>query len=142
MLRSPRVPRLVTVPLALLLVVSCDNPMCGCPPSRDAALVYGRVTDASGNPAVGIRVEARHDAAGCVEPGEVIGNAFSQAGGAYRMPIYTVSPARPGDCLRAYALASTNTVLVRGSDTVAFAVRFAVDVAEDSVRVDLVLRAP
>lgn len=139
--RLPRVPRHLAGVLAMLLVVSCDNPMCGCPPSRDAAILYGRVTNAAGAPVANATVGAEYSFAGCAEPREPMGETRTAADGRYRLPIFTSFQARPGDCLRAFALPPAQDGL-RGSDTVAFAVRFAVDVAEDSARVDLVLRAP
>lgn len=141
MIRSLPFPKRLSAALALLLVVSCDNPMCGCTPSRDAAILYGRVTDPAGSPVAGAPVEALYAFAGCVEPVEPMGQARTGADGRYRMEVYTTFHARPGDCLRAYALPPAQSSL-RGSDSVAFAVQFAVNVPKDSTRVDLVLRAP
>jgi hypothetical protein len=141
MIRSLPFPKRLSAALALMLVVSCDNPVCGCPPSRDAGFLYGRVTDAAGTPVADARVEALYAFPGCVEPVEPMGQARSGADGRYRMAVYTVFHARPGDCLRAFALPPAQSSL-RGSDTVAFSVEFAVDVPKDSARVDLVLRAP
>lgn len=141
MIRSLPSPKRLSAALALLLVVSCDNPVCGCTPSRDAAILYGRVTDPAGTPVADAAVGALYALPGCVEPVEAMGQARTGADGRYRMAVYTFFHARPGDCLRAYALPPAQSSL-RGSDTVAFSVQFAVDVPEDSARVDLVLRAP
>jgi hypothetical protein len=140
----PRVPRHLAVCLAGMLFVSCADPMgmCGCPPSRSEAVLYGRVTDAAGAPVQGARVSADLGHGGCGgDMLELLAVEPTGADGRYRAHLYSVGQPRPGDCLRAWAAPSAAGTQ-RGSDTVPFAVRFGVDEVVDSARVDLVLRAP
>lgn len=127
--------------LTAMLAVSCTNPVCGCPPARHSALLYGRVTDAAGAPVQGARVTAERADPGCVGTVYPLGSAAATGpDGGYRAEIYASGPMRPGDCLRAHAAAPPGSPLA-GSDTVPFAVHFVLESSTpDSVRVDLVLR--
>lgn len=137
------IPRPLGACLGVMLFVSCANPAgtCACPPARSEAVIYGRVTDAAGAPVPGARVAALLGTAGCAESMGVIGEGTAIADGRYRAHIFALSQPRPGECLRAYASPPAQGAH-RGSDTVAFAVRFGTDEVLDSARVDLVLRAP
>ncbi|HEX2207048.1 MAG TPA: carboxypeptidase-like regulatory domain-containing protein [Longimicrobium sp.] len=138
-MRRIRIPRFVAPALGLVLVVSCENPMCGCTPARDEAVLYGRVTDAAGNPVSNALVRAEEGPAECSQFVHESGWATANAAGHYRAEIYTIGGSV--ECLRAFALPPAGSTL-RGSDTVAFQVRFAPRTPVDSARVDLVLRAP
>jgi hypothetical protein len=44
--------------LGIVLQLSCDNPVCACPPSRTHAVAFGTVRTAAGAPVQGARVKA------------------------------------------------------------------------------------
>ena len=139
----PRLPKHLAACLGTMLFVSCGNPtgMCGCPPATFRAVLQGRVTGPAGQPVAGARVHAEMgvpDCGGTIMPLE---EAQSGADGAYRTVIISFGPANRGECLRAYATTPPGSFLA-GSDTVPFAVEFGMNRVVDSVRVDLVLRAP
>lgn len=130
--------------LTAMLAVSCTNPgfVCGCSPALDAAILYGRVTDAAGVPVQGARITAEQAAPGCSGEGQPLGQpATTGADGSYRAELYSPGSIRPGDCLRAHAAPPQGSP-VAVSDTVPFGVRFHPGSPLDSVRVDLVLRTP
>lgn len=138
----PRLPRFAGALLALVLVVSCDNPVCGCL-TPSTAVLYGRVTDPAGAGVAGAQVlaELGQGSCGSAGPGHVAaGFARTGADGRYRFVMRTIA-SRPEDCKRAYAQRPPRSSL-RDSDTVAFSVRFDAEPPMDSARVDLVLRAP
>lgn len=143
MLRIPR-PRPLLL-LAVATLVACTSgptDLCGCSIPPDGAVLYGRVTNAAGAPVQAARVVAEHGAPGCAQPLETLGEVFTSPDGTYRTMLYVNGePPRPGDCLRAFATPPAGSGL-RGSDTVPFAARFGRGSALDSVRMDLVLRAP
>ena len=139
--RLMRAPRLLILSLALILVVSCENPVCGCiTPSR--AVVYGRVTNPAGAGVAGAVVHTELGFPAC-EPEMIreIDSARTEADGRYRLQLRTLESPGPEGCLRAYADPPAQGAL-RGSDTVPFAVALRYEGRMDSVRVDLVLRAP
>lgn len=139
--RLMRAPRLLTASLALMLVVSCENPVCGCiTPSR--AVVYGRVTNPSGAGVAGAFVHTELGFPACApEMIREVESARTEADGRYRLQLRTLEPLRPEGCLRAYADPPAQGTLLP-SDTVPFAVELRYEGRMDSVRVDLVLRAP
>lgn len=141
MLRLMRAPWLLTTSLALMLVVSCENPVCGClTPSR--AVVYGRVTNSAGAGVAGAVVHTELGFPACApELIEEIGSARTEPDGRYRLQLRTLGALRPEGCLRAYADPPAQSTL-RASDTVPFAVKLRYEGRMDSVRVNLVLRAP
>jgi hypothetical protein len=136
-----RIPRPFAAALTLMLGVSCADPLmtCACSPVPPMAVLYGRVTDAAGNPVPNATVRAQNGPPGCQPFANDAGAAGTDADGRYRAEIY--GPGGPVECLRAFALAPAGFNL-RGSDTVDFRVTFAVRHPLDSTRVDLVLRAP
>jgi hypothetical protein len=139
--RLMRAPRLLTGSLALMLVVSCENPVCGCiTPSR--AVVYGRVANPAGAGVPGAAVHTGLGFPRC-EPGMIreIGSTRTEADGRYRLELRTLEPLRPEGCLRAYANPPGQGTLLP-SDTVPLSVELRYEGRMDSVRVDLVLRAP
>jgi hypothetical protein len=141
----PRIPR--PRPLLLLAVatlVACTSgptDLCGCSLPPDAAVLYGRVTDAAGAPVQAARIVAQHGAPGCAQPLETLGEVSTGPDGGYRtlLVVYSRQP-RPGDCLRALAAPPAGSPL--RADTVPFAAGFGRGSPLDSARVDLVLRAP
>jgi hypothetical protein len=141
MLRSLRVPKRMTSALALLLVVSCDNPVCGClTPAR--AMLYGRVTNPAGGAVPGAVVLAELGRGTCEDDfAEVIGDARSGADGRYRMQVHSFAPPDADACLRASA-SPPSLSLLTGSDSLEFDVKFKHEGSIDSVHVDLVLREP
>jgi hypothetical protein len=141
MYRLPGAPRLLTVSLALVLVVSCGDPVCGCL-SAARAVVYGRVTDPAGAGVAGALVATQQSSVACDPAGmEETGFARTTADGRYRLQMRTGAPPLPDGCLRAFADPPAQSTL-RGSDTVPFTVEMDYAGPMDSVRVDLVLRAP
>lgn len=141
----PRVPRpRPFLLLAIATLVACTSgptDLCGCSVAPDAAVLYGRVTDAAGAPVQAARIVAQHGAPGCAQPLETLGEVTTGADGGYRAMLF-VHSRQPGtgDCLRAVATPPVGTAL--RADTVPFAARFGRGNPLDSVRVDLVLRAP
>lgn len=134
-----RIPRSLAGALVLMLAVSCQNPVCGCLSPPDVAVLYGTVTDPAGNPVARAAVRAEAGAPGCQAAGVFAGSDETDAAGHYRAEVHAFQP-NP-ECMRAFALPPAGGAL-RGSDTVPFRVTFAPDYPLDSVRVDLVLRAP
>lgn len=134
-----RIPRSLAGALVLMLVVSCQNPVCGCLSPPDVALVYGTVTDAAGNPVEKAAVRAEEGSPACQAAGVFRGFDEADAAGRYRAEVHAFQP--DPECMRAFALPPAGSTL-RGSDTVPFRVTFAPRTPADSVRVDLVLRAP
>lgn len=130
---------------ALLLVsaVACDlvNPVdtcaCSMPPPFD--VVYGTVTEPGGTPADGATVRADVGAPGCQSAVEGVTQP-TDAAGRYRVLVH-----RTGDyaeqCIRLVALAPAGSGL-RSSDTTRLTLPTPVSHPPDSVRVNLVLRAP
>ncbi|HEX6372090.1 MAG TPA: hypothetical protein VF006_24415 [Longimicrobium sp.] len=132
-----RIPRPFAGALVLMLAVSCQNPVCGCTPASERAVLYGRVTDGAGNPVASALVRAEGGSAGGRHTGSV-GSDAADAGGRYRAELRRFAGSM--ECLCAFALPPSGSAL-RGSDTVHLQVRFDAPRATDSVRVDLVLRA-
>ena len=130
--------------LAVAALVACTTDpvtLCGCIQIESAAVMYGRVTDPYGAPAAGVVVLAERAAPDC-GPAEVrIGGAWTGEDGSYRTVIAGPPAGRTGGCLRAHAIPDSASTLA-ASETVPFTVRFSSEVVLDSVRVDLVLRAP
>ncbi|HYR07038.1 MAG TPA: carboxypeptidase-like regulatory domain-containing protein [Longimicrobium sp.] len=137
----PRVPRPFAATLTVMLAVSCVNPAgsCACDPVPLGAVMYGRVTDPAGNAVSGATVQAQVGPTGCQPFANEAGEAATDADGRFRARIQ--HPGGPVECLRAFALPPVRSGL-RGSDTVAFQVRFTTQHTLDSARVDLVLRTP
>lgn len=131
--------------LTAALAVACTSDpvtLCGCSPPPDVAILYGRVTDAAGGPVQDALVVAERGLPGCSTIQEKMGEVRTSADGSYRTPVIAhMGLPRAGDCIRAFAAPPAGSTL-HASDTVAFAVRFATTEPLDSVRVDLVLRAP
>jgi hypothetical protein len=142
MIRIFRIPRLAIAAFALAMVVSCDNPVCGClTPAR--ALLYGRVTNPAGGGVAGALVLAEQGRGTCEEDFfDVLSTGQTQADGRYRLLLRTGDPPADDECLRAYARPAPSVGTLIGSDSVEFDVSFKVDAPLDSVRVDLVLREP
>jgi hypothetical protein len=134
-----RIPRSLAGALVLMLAVSCQNPVCGCLSPPDVAVLYGSVTDAAGNPVEKAAVRAEEGPPGCQAAGVFSGFDETDAAGRYRAEVHAFRT-NP-ECTRAFALPPAGSTL-RGSDTVPFQVTFSPRRPEDSVRVDLVLRAP
>jgi hypothetical protein len=134
-----RIPRSLAGALVLMLAVSCQNPVCGCLSPPDVAVLYGTVTDPAGNPVAGAAVRAEDGFPTCLSGGSFAGSDQTDAAGRYRAEVDAFQP-NP-ECMRAFALPPAGSTL-RGSDTVPFRVTFAPGSPKDSVRVDLVLRAP
>lgn len=134
-----RIPHPFAGALVLLLAVSCQNPVCGCLSPPDVAVLYGTVTDPAGNPVAGAAVRAEDGSPGCQAAGDFLGWEKTDAAGRYRTEMH--ESWRDSQCMRAFASPPAGSPL-RGSDTVPFRVTFAPRRATDSVRVDLVLRAP
>ena len=137
-----RVPRHLAACLGAMLVLSCGDPMgmCACPPTAFRAVLKGRVTGPEGQPVPGAWVVAEIGRPGCTEQVYPAGQVRTGADGGYRLDLVDPRNPRPGDCLRAYATPPSAALLA--SDTVPFAVAFGANRVVDSVRVDLVLRAP
>ena len=138
-------PRVRFLLLALALAgCSGDSPfVCNCVGPAEVAILYGRVTDAAGAPAAGARVRAEATFPGCTQMVEEIASVESGADGRYRthLAVHLDSPDAER-CLRTFATPSAAQTTLRTSDTVTFEVDLHRTAPFDSVRVDLVLRAP
>lgn len=131
--------------LAVTLAVACTadpTGLCACSPAPDEAIVYGRVTVPGGGPAVGVTVRGEIGPRGC-EPWADGWQATTGANGRYRLSVYRDGGYGygPEACQRVFAAAPNDSGL-RGSDTVPLVVQFRPSPPPDSVRIDLVLRAP
>ncbi|HYW14274.1 MAG TPA: hypothetical protein VE871_20070 [Longimicrobium sp.] len=124
------------------VLVSCtSNPVCACDPVIPSARIHGVVQGPGGAAVPGARVTAQASSAACAAPFYLIGEGFTDADGRFHAEVLRGDPRFSGVCLRAFATPPAGSTL-RGSDTVAFTVRFAADAPLDSARVDLALRAP
>jgi hypothetical protein len=137
----PRIPRPVAA-VALLLGVACSvNPvdLCGCSIPAPFTIIYGQVTDPAGALVAGATVQLDAGAPGCQSLAPV-GQVTTDAAGRYREGVMkTVSDARM--CVQLFALPPAGSPL-RGSDTVDINIASPMTLPPDSVRRDLVLRAP
>lgn len=143
-MRRIRIPKHLATSLGAMLFVSCSNPgwVCGCSPAEAIAVIYGRVTDASGAGVSGATVVAEQGRGACEStPVASVGSVRTAADGRYRMVVGSPVMPRPEDCLRAYARPPQGGALA-ASDTVPFAARFDYGGVVDSAAVNLVLRAP
>lgn len=127
-----------------VLLAACEavNPVdtCACSLPMPFDIVYGVVTAPGGGPVTGVTVDATIGPAGCQT--RLDGN-FSQptdTQGRYRVPVVAVSDL-PQLCVRLVALAPPGSGW-RDSDTTRLTVPSPVSHPPDSVRVNLVLRAP
>lgn len=128
--------------IAFAAAVACtSNPvaLCGCSMPGPYAVVYGRVTDPAGTPVAGGTVHWETGPAGC---GSIAGSQDVpvDASGIYHVG---VSAAGEGaeQCVRLAALPPAGSTL-RSSDTVQITIPTPRTLPADSVRRDLVLRAP
>lgn len=130
--------------IAFAAVVACTSAtdVCGCSPYRGkAARVFGQVTDAAGAPVAGARVTVLRGLPGCAQAIDTMGWVITPADGRYGTVVYEEARPIGNDCLRVIATPAPGSTL-RASDAVGFTVPFQEEVRMDSVRVDLVLRAP
>ncbi|HEU0302009.1 MAG TPA: carboxypeptidase-like regulatory domain-containing protein [Longimicrobium sp.] len=136
-----RIPRTLSAALGLMLFVSCANPYetCACSPPPDEAVVYGRVTDPAGAAVAGSLVRVEIGIPGCGS--SPIMEATTGADGRYRILAYSFGGPEPR-CEHVFALPPAGSALL-ASDSLPVAVQFRSARAQpDSVRVDLMLRAP
>lgn len=137
-----RIPRTLLPALGLMLFVSCVNPYetCACSPPPDEAIIYGRVTDPAGAAVGGSLVRVEVGTPECVGSAQGM-EATTGADGRYRILAYSFGGPEPR-CQHVFARPPAGSTM-RGSDSASFSVRFRHREARpDSVRVDLVLRAP
>jgi hypothetical protein len=143
-MRRIRIPKHLAALLGAMLFVSCSNPewVCGCSPAEAIAVVYGRVTDASGAGVGGAAVVGEQGGGACDStPVASVGSVRTAADGRYRMVVGSPIQPQPEDCLRAYARPPQASALA-DLDTVPFTARFDYGGVVDSAAVDLVLCAP
>lgn len=142
---SSKQPRRRFFVITLGALVACTSDpvtLCGCDPTPPAGRVYGVVRDPGGAPVPYARVLAQASGEACAAPYQYIGEGTADASGRFRFEVFQTFDPRPaGVCLGAWAAAPSQSTLA-ASDTVPFQVRFAQAAVRDSVRVDLVLRAP
>jgi hypothetical protein len=137
-----RIPRTLLSALGLMLFVSCVTPTgsCACTEPPGEAVVHGRVTDPAGAAVAGSLVRVVVGTPSCESSTQGM-EATTAADGRYRILAYTFGGPEPR-CQHVFALAPAGSTL-RGSDSVSFSVQFRhAGTRPDSVRVDLVLRAP
>jgi hypothetical protein len=128
--------------VALLAGVACSvNPvdLCGCSLPGPYAIVHGRVTDPVGARVAGAGVQVEVGGPGCQALERVV-ETPTDAAGRYRTG---VTPTGSGAemCVRFSARPPAGSSL-RGSDTVQLILPTPTTLPADSVRRDLVLRAP
>lgn len=138
MIPSLRVPKRLSAVLALVLVVSCENPVCGCPPASARVSLNGRVTRPDGSPIVYATLNFQVSETGCAEPFVSAGYPRTEGDGRYIWTIHAGGVPTDG-CIRAFAAPPSHDTRLRASDTVTVPVRF--DYDPESVRLDFVLRA-
>jgi hypothetical protein len=135
---SPRVPRPLSAALALMLLGSCINPICGCSPKPARVPVSGRVTRPDGAPIAFATLNFQASSADCAEPFTSAGYPRTEADGRYSWSV--IHDGEPGDgCIRVFATPPVNETGLRASDTVKVPVRF--DYDPEPMRLDFVLRA-
>jgi hypothetical protein len=135
-----RIPR----PFAAIAVgsaVACSaDPivLCACSQVPPHTVVYGSVTDPSGEPVQGATVRMEAGVSTCEPVSETL-EAATDAAGRYRLFVIRTTAAE--QCVRLAALAPAASGW-RGSDTVQFAIPPLQALGSDSVRRDIALRAP
>jgi hypothetical protein len=139
-----RVPRPFAA-IAFAAAVACTSTptaLCGCSVPGPYALVYGRVTDPAGTPVAGGTVHWQMGTAGTAGCAAIAGSQGVPVdeSGVYHVGVFPVGEG-PEQCVRLAALPPAGSPL-RGSDTVQIAIPTPRTVPSDSVRRDLVLRAP
>jgi hypothetical protein len=136
-----RIPRPFAA-VALLAGVACSvNPvdLCSCTLPTPYTIVYGLVTDPAGAPVAGAGVQVEVGGPGCqaMERGP---ETPTDAAARYRTGV-TPTGSAAGMCVRLSARPPAGSPL-RGSDTVQLTLPTPTTLPADSVRRDLVLRAP
>lgn len=138
MIPSLRVPKRLSAVLALVLVVSCENPVCGCPPASARVSLSGRVTRPDGAPMVFATLNFQVSETGCAEPFVSAGHPRTGVDGSYGWTVHAGGEPADG-CIRAFATPPVTETGLRASDTVTVPVRF--DRDPENLRLDFVLRA-
>jgi hypothetical protein len=136
-----RIPRPFAV-AALLAGVACSvNPvdLCGCSLPGPHAIVYGQVTDPAGARVAGAGVQVEVGGPGCQGLERVL-ETPTDAAGRYRTGV-TPTGSAAEMCVRLSARPPTGSSL-RDSDPVQLILPTPTTLPADSVRRDLVLRAP
>lgn len=134
-------PRHCALVATVALAACTDDLVCACDPEIASARIHGVVRGPGGVPVPGARVTAQASSAACAAPFSLAGEGVTDADGRFHAEVVQDDSRIAGVCLRAFATPPAGSTL-RGSDTVAFAVRLAVEGPLDSARVDLALRAP
>jgi hypothetical protein len=106
---------LLTAILTVALTVCAPTEPCACSPPPTQAVVFGRVTDAGGGPAAGVRVEAEvYDRACGTTPAYPTNvgqrGTVTDAEGRYRIPVLSM--------IGTPRLACAEAAVIRGADTV------------------------
>lgn len=94
--------------LGVVLQLSCDDPVCACPPARSHAIAYGNARTAAGAPVRGAEVKAYAFRERCGEDfrEEIFERQVTNAAGEYELHFY--SAYSPGTrCLRFVASRAT-----------------------------------
>lgn len=139
MIRFSRVPRRLTAAMALMLGISCTNPVCGCPPASAHALMSGRVTGPDGTPMPYSILTVQMSEAGCADPFWQAGYPRAEAEGRYSWAVHAGGESSVAGCIRAFASPPQHLTGLRASDTVAVPVQFSYEGTD--VRMDFRLRA-
>lgn len=138
-----RIPRPFAA-IAFAAAVACtSNPaaLCGCTLPGPYLVLHGRVTDPAGAPVPGATVYWETGPAGCATiAGQQVTPAPVDPAGRFRFGIFATGDG-PEQCIRVAALPPAGSAL-RGSDTAQITVLTPRSLPADSVRRDLVLRAP
>lgn len=94
-----------TMALGLLaLMGSCSNPLCGCSPPPEIAVVLGALRDGSSAPVAGYRVRAEQAAESCTVYQSTGSAGITNAAGEFDLRIYGFSDSL---CLRFFAVDTT-----------------------------------
>ena len=137
-IRHPR--RLLLATAAALVACTTDAlTLCGCSMPGPYAVLYGRVTDPAGTPVAGGTVHWETGPAGCATI-DIARVVPVDEMGVYHVGVFPAGDG-PEQCVRLAALPPAGSPL-RGSDTVQVTLPTPRTVPSDSVRRDLVLRAP
>jgi hypothetical protein len=120
-------------------VGSCATDTCACEPALAVGIVYGRVTDAAGNPVPQAVIRAYSgSASACYSSQADFGVTLSAEDGRYRMDL-AQGQAQDSVCVLSFARAPAGSEMLTDSDTVLAVLHFRFGLPQDSARIDFSL---
>jgi len=131
----PVFPRAATA--LALLVAACSPPTRGCDICTYSATIYGRLSDAAGDPVVGASVRAVVGAGPCAAEAPTFEGVWMLADAAGRYRAQVLSPVPAPGCVRLEAARGRGPLAGAEVPAVRFKPTADASVPYDSVRVDL-----